>query len=154
MKGENSVTEWTKQFFNTVLPFFILFMSIWCQNNSPRSEISKTSSTQAVTIKHSHPAYQHASNLAERQALFNILLCHKLGQVTKFRFVQDLGNITKVWWHSDLPLSGKSLSLSALPIKEVQAPNKGLGFFPSANLSIHNFPGKIFSKLGRNKLAF
>jgi len=98
LRGENRVTEQTKHFFSTVLLFFILFMLIWCQNNSSRSQLSERPNAQAVTIKHSYPAYQYASVLAEHETLLNILLSHGFGQVTKFRFVQDLGERTEVRW--------------------------------------------------------
>lgn len=129
-------------------------MSIWCQNNSARPEISETSNVPAVTIKHSHP-YPHASVLAERQTLFNISLCCRFGRATKFRFVQDLGGRTKV--AGSVTLWGICFTVGFTYKGSFRQPGRTQGFgvfFPGANLAIHHFLWKTFSKFDQNIFGF
>lgn len=55
LKEENRVPERTTHYCNTVLAFLVQFMSIWYQNNSPRSSISETPGATGSYSKASLP---------------------------------------------------------------------------------------------------
>lgn len=164
LRGENRVTERSKHFFNTVLSFLILFMSIWCQNNFPRPNISETPSAIGIDNKaflscpstcfspHRKPDLGKTDSLISAHcpwswgktyltSYYAADLCKSAssdsccqGDIPGVRWPSDLGHPLGHRFHHQLQLQRKLTA--AGPQSRVWI----LFFFPSENPAIYNFP--------------